>query len=87
MPDYGRLFKNMGIDLKQDESKVSFGAEVRFQKLTGNPRIGSMAYDAGFQKDDKILKVGSLTLNEMVSFEMVLSKFNIGDKVKFTFFV
>jgi len=85
MPDYGRLFKNMGIDLKQDESKVSFGAEVRFQKLTGNPRIGSMAYDARFQKDDKILKVGSLTLNEMVSFEMVLSKFNIGDKVKFTF--
>jgi len=85
MPDYGRLFKNMGIDLKQDESKASFGAEVRFQKLTDNPRIGSTAYVAGFQKDDKLLKVGSFTLNEMVSLEMVLSKFNIGDKVKFTF--
>lgn len=85
MPDFKRLFRNVGIDLTLDDSNVSFGADVRFQKLMDKPRMGSTAYDAGFQKDDKIMKVGAFTLNDMVSLDMVLGKYNIGDKVKITF--
>jgi predicted metalloprotease with PDZ domain len=85
MPDFERLFKNVGIDLKFDENKVSFGAEVRHQKIMDNPKMGTTAYLAGFQKGDKILKVGAFDLNEIVSLDMVLSKYNIGDKVKISF--
>jgi predicted metalloprotease with PDZ domain len=85
MPEFERLFKNVGIHLKLDESNVSFGAEVRYQKITDNPRMGSTAYLAGFQKGDKILKVGAFDLNEMVPLDMVLNKYNVGDKVKMTF--
>lgn len=85
MPDFKRLFNNMGIDLISYDTKVLFGVPVRYQKITENPRMGSSAYHAGFQKEDKILQIGPFTLNEMVPLEMVLNKYNVGDKVKFTF--
>jgi predicted metalloprotease with PDZ domain len=47
--------------------------------------MGSTAYLAGFQKGDKILKVEAFNLNDMVPLEMVLNKYNVGDKVKMTF--
>jgi len=85
MPDFRALFKNVGIDLKLDESKVSFGAEVMNQKIMDNPRISSTAYLAGFQKGDKILKIGDFNVNNIVPLEMVLNKYNVGDVVKITF--
>jgi predicted metalloprotease with PDZ domain len=85
MPDFERLFKNVGIHLKLDEYKVSFGAQVLYQKIMDNPKMGTTAYLAGFQKGDKILKVGAFDLNEMVPLDMVLSKYKIGDKVKISF--
>lgn len=85
MPDFKRLFNNVGVELKSNENTISFGATVRYQKIMENPKIGSMAYQAGFQKNDKILKVGAFTLNETVPLEMVLNKFNIGERVKLTF--
>lgn len=81
MPDFERLFSDVGIDFVISESKVSFGALVMNQKIMDNPKMGSTAYVAGFQKGDKILKVGPFDLNPMVSLEMALSKFNIGDTV------
>lgn len=81
MPDFKRLFENVGIDLISDESKVSFGAQVMNQKIMDNPKIGSTAYVAGFQKGDKILKIGPFDLNRLVSLEMALSKYNLGDKL------
>jgi len=85
MPDFKRLFNNMGVDLISDDVNVLFGAPVRYQKIIENPRMGSSAYYAGFQKEDKILQIGPFTLNEMVPIEMVLNKYNVGDKVKVTF--
>lgn len=84
MPDFQRLFNNMGIDFITDENKVSFGATVRYQKITENPTIGSSAYHAGLQKEDKILQVGAFTLNDLVPLEVILNKYNVGDKVLFT---
>ena len=85
MPDFERLFKNMGIELKRDDNFVSFGADVLNQKLMTNPIIGSTAYIYGFEKEDKILKIGAFNLNDMVTFDMVLNKYKTGDKVKITF--
>lgn len=85
MPDFEQLFKIVGIKLEQDDNKLSFGAEVLNQKMMSNPKIGSTAYLAGFQKGDKIHKVGSFNLNDMVTLNMILNKFNIGDKVKIIF--
>ena len=85
MPEFERLFKNLGIELKRDENNVSFGADVLNQKIMTNPKIGSTAYVYGFQKEDKILKMGAFNLNEMVTFDMVLNKHKNGDNVKITF--
>lgn len=85
MPDFEKLFKNVGIQLKLDENNVVFGADVLNQKIMTNPKIGTTAYVNGFQKEDKILKMGAFDLNEVVTFDRVLSKYNVGDNVKITF--
>ena len=85
MPDFEPLFKNMGIELKRDDNFVSFGADVLNQKLMTNPIIGSTAYIYGFEKGDKILKIGAFNLNDIVTFDMVLNKYKTGDKVKIAF--
>lgn len=82
MPDFERLFKNVGVKLDQDDNKLSFGSEVLNQKMMSNPKIGSTAYHAGFQKGDIILKVGMFNLNTLVTLDMILEKFNVDDKVK-----
>ena len=80
MPDYETFFKNVGIDM-QTKNQLSFGATVRFQKLISNPKQGTTAYDAGFQKEDTILKVGDFTLSSLVDFDLALSKYKIGDEI------
>ena len=85
IPDFEQLFENMGIELKLDETNISFGADVLNQKIMTNPKIGSTAFDFGFQKEDKILKIGAFNLNETVTFDRVLNNFKVGDKAKITF--
>jgi predicted metalloprotease with PDZ domain len=85
MPDFERLFKNMGIKLNQDDSKLSFGADVLNQKIMSNPKMGSTAYFSRFQKGDIILKVGMFNLNTLVTLDMILEKFSVDDKVKIIF--
>jgi predicted metalloprotease with PDZ domain len=80
MPDFDRLFKNVGIKLEAFNT-VSFGAFVRHQKLMNNPKLGTTAYEAGFQKGDTIIKVGDFTLNSVVSVERALSKYKVGENV------
>ena len=85
MPEFERLFKNVGIKLEKDDNKLSFGAEVLNQKMMSNPKMDSTAYLAGFQKGDIILKVGMFNLNTLVTLDMILEKFNVDDKVKIIF--
>lgn len=80
MPDYERLFKNVGVVL-ETKNDIEFGALVRNQSVANNPKTGSSAYEAGFQKGDKILQVGEVTLDGNVSITSVLSTFNVGEKV------
>ncbi len=85
MPDYKMLFKNVGIDLELDESKVSFGAYVRDQKIMNNPAIGSTAFAAGFQEGDKLIKVGEFELDTVLTLDSVLNRYNPGEIVEMKF--
>ncbi len=84
MPDFEQLFDNVAIKIEKKEA-VSFGAFVREHKLMLNPKTGTMAYDAGFQKNDKIIKIGDFTLSSVVNLDLALSKYNVGEEVEITF--
>ncbi|MBJ7882289.1 M61 family metallopeptidase [Gelidibacter salicanalis] len=80
MPDYERLLKNVGVTL-ETKHNIDFGAMVRNQTITNNPKIGSSAYNAGFQKGDKILQIGDLEIEGGVSVNSVLNSLKIGQMV------
>lgn len=80
IPDYERLLKQVGITL-ETKNEIDFGAFVRNQKIMNNPKMNSAAYEAGLQKDDKILQVGTVTLDGEVSINSVLNTFQIGEEV------
>ncbi len=80
MPDYERLLTRIGVRLKTNNN-LDFGAVVRNHKVLSNPKIGTSAYSAGFQKGDKLLKIGAIVLNDTVELISVLSTFKLGEKV------
>lgn len=84
MPNYKDLFKQVGLDL-QIKNDIDFGAFVMNQKLMGNPKMGSSAYTAGFQKGDKILTIGGLVLDGNTSINSLLNTFKIGEEVSVTY--
>lgn len=80
MPDYERLLKQVGVTV-ETKSEIDFGAFVRSQKIMSNPRIGSASYEAGFQKNDKIIKIGTLDFDGNVSINSLLKTFKIGEEI------
>lgn len=80
MPDYERLLKTVGVTL-ETKNTIDFGAMVRNQKILSNPKIGTSAYKAGFQKQDKLLKIGSIALDDTTDVNAVLSRFKVGEEV------
>lgn len=80
MPDYGQLFKHVGLVL-ETKNNIEFGANVRNHKLMSNPKIGGSAYKAGFQKNDKLLKIGTTVLDEKSDLNAILNTFKVGDEV------
>ena len=84
MPDYERLFKQVGIVL-ETKNDIDFGANVINQIIISNPKIGSSAYEAGFQKYDKIVKIDSIDYNGSANINSILNTFKKGDTIKITF--
>ncbi|MGC1632563.1 MAG: peptidase M61 [Gelidibacter sp.] len=80
MPNYEQLLKLVGVSL-ETKNNIDFGAIVRNQKIMSNPKIGTSAYKAGFQKGDKLLKIGSITLDETMDINAVLGTFKVGEEV------
>lgn len=80
IPDYDKLFKHVGIVL-ETKNNIEFGANVRNHKLMSNPKIGGSAYKAGFQKNDKLLKIGTTVLDEKSDLNAILNSFKVGDEV------
>ena len=83
MPDFERLLKQVGVTL-ETKNDISFGAADRNQRLVNNPKMGTSSYEAGFQKSDKILQIGTIVLDGSASVNSVLSTFKIGEKVPVT---
>ncbi|MBA6152121.1 M61 family metallopeptidase [Gelidibacter maritimus] len=80
MPDYETVMEPMGMTLIT-KNDIEFGASVRNQRLVSNAKMGSSAYEAGFQKGDKILKIGAITMDGQASINAVLSTFKVDDKI------
>ncbi|MCX7546452.1 PDZ domain-containing protein [Xanthomarina sp. F1114] len=85
MPDLKQLFETVGVNLSQDLSKVAFGAFVRHGKLMSNPTVGSTAYKSGFQKGDKLLKVGTTQLTDNSDLNKILNSYKVNDQVEVSF--
>lgn len=82
MPDYKRLFKTVGVELKQNDDKVAFGMRLRNNIISGNTSIGSSAYNAGLEKGDTILKIDGVVVNESSDISTVLEKnYKPNDKI------
>jgi predicted metalloprotease with PDZ domain len=84
MPDFERLFKQVGIVL-ETKNEIDFGATVRSQKIMSNPKIGSAAYKAGFQEGDKLILVGLIFLEGNVSINSILNNFKVGETISVVF--
>ncbi|MCK7589704.1 peptidase M61 [Subsaxibacter sp. CAU 1640] len=80
MPDFERLFNQMGVVLKTNED-IAFGATVRFQKIMRNPKIGSSAYEAGLQNGDKLIRVGLNFIDDNTDIASILKNYSIGEKI------
>lgn len=85
MPKYKVLFDMVGVELGVNRDKVGFGAVVKKGIVTSSPIIGLSAYNAGLNKGDKILKIGSFSVSELISVEKILSNLKPGDNIKITF--
>jgi predicted metalloprotease with PDZ domain len=81
MPDMKRLFRNVGVSLTQDKSKVSFGANIEDGEISENTKMRSSAYNAGLENGDEIIKVGDFTLSKNLDFNTILNKFKPKDVV------
>ena len=47
-----------------------------------NPKIGSSAYKAGFQKGDKLLNIGAIALDGSVEINSILNTYKANEEVK-----
>src|SRR5690606_28337721 len=80
MPNYKEVFKRVGL-IFEIKNTIEFGAFIRNQIIVNHPKIGTSAYKAGFQKGDKILRIGGMTLEDNTNINAVLSTFNEGDEI------
>jgi predicted metalloprotease with PDZ domain len=84
MPDFKSLFDQVGVsfDVKYE---IEFGATVRSQRIMSNPKIGSSAYKAGFQKGDKIIRIGMIFLKGTELFDSLLQNFTEGETIQIVY--
>ena len=81
MPDMKHLFSTVGVSLIQPKDKIRFGATVR-DGVLGSVTMGTSAYNAGLETDDKLIKIGDHTLSKELDINAIIKKFNIGDEAK-----
>lgn len=85
MPKYKVLFDMVGVELGINRDKVGFGAVVKKGIIASSPIIGLSAYNAGLNKGDKMLKISSFSVSELISVEKILSNLKPGDNIKIIF--
>lgn len=85
MPDYVSLFATVGVDLKQNTDKFAFGLRLRNQVIVSNTKMGSSAYKAGLEKGDKLVKIGTVEINETSDFNKIFQDIGVNKGVKISF--
>jgi len=85
MPDFDTLFKTVGVELIQNTDKIAFGLRLRNQVIVSNTKVGSSAYNAGLEKGDKLVKIGSVEINETSDLNKILGNIKPNQSVDVVF--
>lgn len=90
MPDYERLVKSVGVELKQNMEEPYFGAAVSLDgdgngKLISNPQIGSPAYKANLDKSDVITAINGNSFPSSERFHSFIKEFSVGEVLRIDF--
>ncbi|OEK06662.1 M61 family metallopeptidase [Roseivirga misakiensis] len=86
MPDYEGLFKKMGVTFKNTNPDApTLGGFIRINngigRLTGNATIGSPLYEAGIEREDKLISINGKSLVGLKNVNEIISSLNPGDQV------
>ncbi|EDP71080.1 hypothetical protein FBALC1_01312 [Flavobacteriales bacterium ALC-1] len=82
MPDFKTLFRTVGVELKQNTDKPAFGLRLRNQVIASNTQVGSSAYKAGLEKGDKLIKIGSVEINETSDLNKILTDAKLNQTIE-----
>lgn len=87
VPDYASLFKNMGVSFTNGSAgEATLGGNIAKQRngwqLTSNASVGSPLYKAGIEKEDTILSIDGVTLNDKSKINSIIKNKKPGDVVE-----
>lgn len=89
MPDYKVLFKKMGVKFEQRApSEPSLGGNLRlydgYAQLTSNAIIGSALYNAGIEKEDHIVAIAGVRMEDIEELNIadILQQYKPGDDIE-----
>lgn len=90
LPDFKRLFKNMGVDFRNegaDKAYLGNSLTKTFNgwQLTDNAMVGGPLYNAGIEKEDIILRIGDKLLDNNSEILKLISAFKPGDEIEVEF--
>ncbi|MBO3699641.1 M61 family metallopeptidase [Roseivirga sp. E12] len=90
MPDYEGLFEQMGVSFENPNAgQVSLGANLRMvdgtARLTSNAIVGSPLYEAGIEREDKILSIAGKRMEDVegrINISEILLQYKPGDRIE-----
>lgn len=90
MPGYADLFKKMGVNFQPSSAgQVSLGANLRLVngagQMTSNAIVGSPLYEAGIEREDKILSIAGKRMEDLegrINIPQILSQYKPGDRIE-----
>lgn len=89
MPDYSRLFAQVGVSLERDTDKAFFGASLADNEkgltITRGTQKGSPAYAAGLDAGDLLTTINGKMIAKKDDFDILLATMPVGQKMTITF--
>ncbi|OEK03858.1 peptidase M61 [Roseivirga sp. 4D4] len=90
MPDYEALFQQMGVNFENPNAgQISLGANLRMvdgtARLTSNALVGSPLYEAGIEREDKIVSIAGKRMEDVegrINIQEILTQYKPGDRIE-----